>query len=87
MIEARFERSIVTFDGTVIEAFFQGEPSVRHHIRHVEKAAIISDRKERQSLQITMRVGGGIVIGPCSPEAAQQAQALVAEIERVRASL
>jgi hypothetical protein len=86
MIEVRLERSIITFDGTVIEAFSQGQPSMRYHVRHVNTAAIVSDRKGRQSMQIMMQVSGGIITGELPPEAAQQAQTLVAEIERVRAS-
>ncbi len=87
MIEVRLERSIITLDGTVIEAFSEGQPSVRYHVRFVKTAAIVSDRKGRQSLQIMMQGSGGIFTGELSPEAAQQAQALVAEIEKARASL
>jgi hypothetical protein len=87
MIEVRLEHTIITFDGTVIEAFPQGQQSSRYHVANVKTATIVSDRKGRQSLQIMMEGGGGIVTGVLSPEAAQQSEALVAEIEKVRGSL
>jgi hypothetical protein len=87
MIEVVLENTIISFDGRVIEAFPQGRESQCFHVANVETAAIQSDRKGRQSLQIFMKGGGGFATVPMSPEAAQQAQTLVAEIEKARASL
>jgi hypothetical protein len=87
MVEVYLENTIISFDGRVIEAFPQGMVSNRYHARNVEKADIITDKKGRQSLQIFMRGGGGIVTAQLSPEAARQAQLLLAEIEKARASL
>jgi hypothetical protein len=87
MVEVHLERSIISFDGRVIEAFSQGQPAQRYHVAHVRTAGLQSDKKGRQSLQIMMELSGGIVTGELSPEAVQQAQQLIAEIEKARASL
>jgi hypothetical protein len=87
MTELHLEHTIIAFDGRVIEAFPQGQVSNRYHVANVETAGIQSDRKGRQSLQIFMKGGGGFATAPLSPEAAQKAQMLIAEIEKARASL
>jgi hypothetical protein len=87
MIEVVLERSIISFDGRVIETFGNGQPSQRYHVAHVGTAAIQTDKKGRQSLQIFMQKGGGFATGELPMEAAAKAQELVDEINRVRASL
>jgi hypothetical protein len=87
LIEVVLENTIISFDGRVIEAFPQGQPSQRYHIANINTADIKSDRKGRQSLQIFMKGGGGFATAPMSPEAAQQAQLLLAEVEKARASI
>ena len=87
MIELHLEHTIIAFDGRVIEAFPEGQVSNRYHVVNVKTAGIISDKKGRQSLQIFMKGGGGFATAPLSPEAAHQAQMLVSEIEKARASL
>ena len=86
MIELHLERTIIAFDGRVIETFPQGQAASRYHVANVKTAGIKSDKKGRQSLQIFMKGGGGFATAPLSPEAARQAQTLVAEIEKARAS-
>jgi hypothetical protein len=87
MIELSLEHTIIAFDGRVIEAFPQGQVSNRYHVANVKTAGIKSDKKGRQSLQIFMKGGGGFATAPLSPEAAQQSQLLLGEIEKARASL
>jgi hypothetical protein len=87
MIELHLENTIIAFDGRVIEAFPQGQAASRYHVANVETAGIQSDRKGRQSLQIFMKGGGGFATAPLSPEAAQQAQMLIAEIQKARPDL
>jgi len=87
MIELHLENTIIAFDGRVLEAFPQGQVASRYHVANIMKAAIISDKKGRQSLQIFMNGGGGFATAPLSPEAAQQAQLLIAEIQKVRPDL
>jgi hypothetical protein len=87
MIELHLEHTIIAFDGRVIEAFPQGQVSNRYHVANVKTAEIKSDKRGRQSLQIFMQGGGGFATAPLSPEAAQQAQMLIAGIEKARASL
>jgi hypothetical protein len=87
MIELHLESTIIAFDGRVIEAFPHGQAASRYHIANVKTAGIISDRKGRQSLQIFMEGGGGFATAPLSPEAAQQAQTLIAEIQKARPDL
>jgi len=87
MVELHLENTIIAFDGRVIEAFPQGQAASRYHIANVKTAGIISDKKGRQSLQIFMQGGGGFATAPLSPEAAQQAQMLIAEIRNVRPDL
>jgi hypothetical protein len=87
MIEVHLKRSIISFDGRVIEAFSDSQEARRYHVAHVETAEIPADKKGRQVLRIWMKGRGGIITGELSPEAAQQAQQLIAEVEKVRASL
>lgn len=87
MIELHLENTIIAFDGRVIEAFPQGQTSSRYHVVNVERAGIQSDKKGRQSLQVFMRGGGGFATAALSPEAAQKAQMLIAEIEKAKAAL
>ena len=87
MIEVRLKRSIISFDGRVIEAFSDSQEARRYHVAHVETAEIPADKKGRQVLRIWMKGRGGIITGELSPEAIQQAQQLIAEVEKVRASL
>ncbi|TFG50462.1 MAG: hypothetical protein E4H40_01380 [Candidatus Brocadiia bacterium] len=87
MIELHLENTIIAFDGRVIEAFPRGQAASRYHVANVKTAGILSDRKGRQSLQIFMDGGGGFATAPLSPEAAQQAQTLIAEIQKARPDL
>ena len=87
MMELHLEQTIIAFDGRVLEAFPQGQAASRYHVANVETATIKSDRKGRQSLQIFMKGGGGFATAPLSPEAAQQAQMLIAEIQKARPDL
>jgi hypothetical protein len=87
MIELHLENTIIAFDGRVLEAFPQGQPASRYHVANVRTAEIKSDRKGRQSLQIFMEGGGGFATAPLSPEAAQQAQTLITEIQEARPDL
>ncbi len=87
MLELHLERTIISFDGRVIEAFPQGQASNRYHVANVETATIRSDRKGRQNLQIMMKGGGGFATAQLSPEAIQQSRALLAEIEKAQAAL
>jgi hypothetical protein len=87
MIELHLENTIIAFDGRVLEAFPQGQPASRYHVANIKTATIASDRKGRQSLQIFMHGSGGFATAPLSPEAAQQAQRLLAEIQQVRPDL
>jgi regulator of protease activity HflC (stomatin/prohibitin superfamily) len=87
MIEVRLESSIISFDGRVIEAFSDAQEARRYHVAHVKTAELPADKKGRHVLRITMEGRGGILTGELSPEALQQAQQLVAEIEKARASL
>jgi hypothetical protein len=84
MIELRLENTIIAFDGRVIETFPQGQAASRYHVANVKMTGIKSDRKGRQSLQVFMKGGGGFATAPLSPEAAQQAQMLIAEIQKAR---
>jgi len=87
MIELQLENTIIAFDGRVLEAFPQGQVASRYHVVNIMTAGIKSDRKGRQSLQIFMQGGGGFATAPLSPEAAQQAQTLLAELYGVRPDL
>lgn len=87
MVELHLENTIIAFDGRVLEAFPQGQAASRYHIANFKTAGIISDKKGRQSLQIFMQGGGGFATAPLSPEAAQQAQTLIAEIRKARPDL
>ena len=87
MIEVHLERSIISFDGRVIEAFSDNQEARRYHVAHVETAEMPADKKGRQVLRIWMKGRGGILTGELSPEAVQQAQQLVAEVEKAKASL
>ena len=87
MLELHLENTIIAFDGRVIEAFPQGQAASRYHVANVKTAVIKSDRKGRQSLQIFMMGSGGFATAPLSPEAAEQAQLLIAEIKKVRPDL
>jgi hypothetical protein len=87
MIELHLENTIIAFDGRVIEAFPQGQVASRYHVANITTAGIVSDKKGRQSLQIFMKGGGGFATAPLSPEAAQQAQMMIAEIHKVRPDL
>jgi hypothetical protein len=87
MVEVRLERSIISFDGRVIEAFSDSLEAKRYHVAHVKTIDIPADKKGRQALRILMKGHGGIMTGELSPEAIQQAQQLVAEVEKIRASL
>ena len=87
MIELHLENTIIVFDGRVIEAFPQGQVSSRYHVANIATAGVISDKKGRQSLQIFMKGGGGFATGQLLPDAAQQAQMMIAEIQKVRPEL
>ena len=87
MIELHLENTIIAFDGRVIEAFPQGQVASRYHVANVMTAGVISDKKGRQSLQIFMKGGGGFATAQLSLEAAQQAQMIIAEIQKVRPDL
>jgi len=87
MIELHLEHTIIAYDGRVLEAFPQGQAASRYHVANIETAGIKSDKKGRKSLQIFMEGGGGFATAPLSPEAAQQAQTLVAEIQKARPDL
>ncbi|MBN1266196.1 MAG: hypothetical protein JXA25_11925 [Anaerolineales bacterium] len=87
MIELHLETTIIAFDGRVIEAFPQGQVASRYHVANIERAGIVSDKKGRQSLQIFMKGGGGLATGQLTPDAALQAQMLIAEIKKVRPDL
>lgn len=87
MIEVRLESSIISFDGRVIEAFSTTQEAKRYHVAHVKTPDLPADKKGRQVLRILMEGHGGIQTGFLSPEALQQAQQLVAEIEKAKASL
>jgi hypothetical protein len=88
MIEVHWEDQIISFDGRVIESFRDNQPdSVRRHIEHVEAAELRVDKKQRYSVSIRMKGGGPVSTGWLAPEAIEQAQKLVAEVERARASL
>lgn len=90
MIEVHLEEEnrVISFDGRVIESFLYNQPdSVRRHIAHVEAAELRVDKKGRYSISIRMKGGGPVSTGYLAPEVIEQAQQLVAEVERVRASL
>jgi hypothetical protein len=87
MIELHLENTIIAFDGRVLEAFPDSQPASRYHVANIKTAKVVSDKKGRQSLQIFMKVSGGFATAPLSPEAAQQAQMLIAEIQKVRPDL
>lgn len=87
MIEVHLESSIISFDGRVIEAFSTAQEAKRYHVAHVKAAETPADRKGRHVLRILMKGHGGILTGELSPEALQQAQLLVAEIEKAKAAL
>ena len=87
MIELHLENTIIAYDGRVLEAFPQGRAADRYHVANIETAGIKSDKKGRQSLQIFMQGGGGFATAPLSPEATQQAQTLIAEIQKARPDL
>ena len=87
MLELHLENTTIAFDGRVIEAFPKDQASSRYHVANVKTAMIKSDRKGRQSLQIFMEGGGGFATAPLSPEAAETAELLIAEIKKVRADL
>ena len=87
MIELHLDNTIIAFDGRVLEAFPQGQVASRYHVANIKTAGIKSDRKGRQSLQIFMQGGGGFATAPLSPDAAQQAQTLLAELYGVRPDL
>ena len=86
MIEVRLDSSIISFDGRVIEAFSTTQVSQRYHVAHVKVAETPADKKGRHVLRI-LTERGGIMTGELPPEALQQAQQLVAEIEKARAAL
>jgi hypothetical protein len=82
------EDKYISFDGRVIESFsYSQQGSVRRHVGHVEVAELRVDKKQRYSVQFRMKGGGPITRGFLAPEVVPQAQQLVAEVERVRASL
>jgi len=87
MIELYLDTTIIAFDGRVLEAFPQGQAASRYHVANINKAGIVEDRKGRKSLQIFMKLGGGMATAELSPEAAQQAQLLLAEIRKLRPDL
>ena len=90
MIELILEERgrILSFDGRVIEAFRHNQvEAIRRHIAHVEVAEISVDKKQRYNLAIRMKGGLGFSYSSLPPEVVEQAQQLVAEVERVRASL
>jgi len=87
MIEVRLDSSIISFDGRVIEAFSNTMEAKRYHVAHVKTAEVPADKKGRHALRIMMEGRGGIMTGELPPEALQQAQQLVAEIEKAKASL
>jgi hypothetical protein len=79
---------ILSFDGRVIEAFRPNQvEAIRRHVSHVEVAEISVDKKQQYSLRIRMVGGQGFSYSSLPPEVIEQAQKLVAEVERVRASL
>lgn len=87
MIELHLENTIIAFDGRVIEAFPRGQVASRYHVANIERVGVISDKKGRQSLQIFMKGDGGFATGQLSAEAAQRAQLMIAEIQKVRPDL
>jgi hypothetical protein len=87
MIELHLEHTIIAYDGRVLEAFPHGQAASRYHVANIETAGIKSDKKGRQSLQIFMKGSGGFATAPLSPEAAQQAETLIAEIKKARPDL
>jgi len=87
MIELHLERTIIAFDGRVLEAFPHGQPASRYHVANIKTATIKSDRKNRHSLQIFMQGSGGFATAPLSPEQVEQAQTLLAEIRKLRPDL
>ena len=87
MIEVHLDNSIISFDGRVIEAFSTTQEAKRYHVAHVDVAETPADKKGRHVLRILMTGRGGIMTGELPPEALQQAQQLVAEIEKVKAAL
>ena len=87
MIELHLEHTIISYDGRVLEAFPQGQAASRYHVANIKTAGIKSDKKGRQSLQIFMKGSGGLATAPLSPEAAQQAETLIAEIKKARPDL
>ena len=79
---------ILSFDGRVIESFRASQKeALRRHIAHVEVAELLVDKKQRYSLVIRMQGGQGFEYWDLPPELIEQAQKLIAEVERVRASL
>jgi len=87
MIELHLENTIIAYDGRVLEAFPQGQPASRYHVQNIKVAGIKSDKKGRQSLQIFMHGSGGFATAPLAPEAALQAELLLAEIKKARPDL
>lgn len=89
MIDLHFESgSVLSFDGRVIEFFpNDGDHVIRRHIAHVKVAELLVDKKQRYRVAIQMERGQTLGLPVSSPEAIEQAQKLVAEVERVRASL
>jgi hypothetical protein len=89
MIELYLGDRVISFDGRVIESFGGSQAgSERYHIAEVKAAELRVDKKGRYSVFIQMK-GRGYVGTEwlAAPEAIEQAQQLVAEVERARASL
>jgi hypothetical protein len=90
MIELILEEQgrILSFDGRVIEAFRENQvEAIRRHVRHVKVAELSVDKKGRYNLAIRMKGGQSFSYSSLPPEVIEQAQKLVAEVERARASL
>jgi hypothetical protein len=89
MIELILEDRVISFDGRVLESFGGNQAgSERYHIAEVKAAELRVDKKGRYSVFIPMKGRGYIGTEWLSaPEAIEQAQKLVAEVERAMASL
>jgi hypothetical protein len=90
MIELHLEERgrILSFDGRVIEAFRENQvEAIRRHVAHVEVAELSVDKKGQYNLAIRMKRGQSFSYSSLPPEIIEQAQKLIDEVERVRASL